>query len=115
MRIFELPAPAPYFDAPGCTVTPKDRDAAHVQCDAPSKLSRLELFMPGWRATVNGNDTPIARNAEVFQQIELPAGSSDIQFRFLPMHMKWAYLALLFGGLAFGFDLVRGCRAGKVR
>jgi hypothetical protein len=82
MRIFELPAPAPYFDAPGCAVTPRDRDAAHVQRDEPSKLSRLELFMPGWRVTVNGKDTPIERSAEIFQEIELPAGTSEIQFRF---------------------------------
>jgi hypothetical protein len=115
MRILELPSPAPYFDAPGCTVTPKDRDAAHVQCDAPSKLSRLELFMPGWRATVNGKETPIVRSAEIFQEIQLSAGNADIQFRFLPLHMKWAYLALLLGCVLFAFDLVRGYMGRKLR
>ncbi|MBN3845280.1 YfhO family protein [Paraburkholderia sp. Ac-20342] len=115
MRILELSAPAPYFSAPGCTITPQDRDAAHVQCDAPSKLSRLELFMPGWRATVNGNEAPIARSGEIFQEVELPAGHADIQFRFLPPHMKWAYLALLLGCLVFAFDALRGYRSGKPR
>ncbi|MFT4065283.1 hypothetical protein [Paraburkholderia sp.] len=113
MRIFELPAPTPYFDAPGCTLTPQGRDALHAQCDKPSPLSRLELFMPGWRATINGNDAPIVRTAEIFQQIDLPAGESQIQFRFLPMHMKWAYLALLLGCLAFVLDVVRGLRTRK--
>ncbi|MBC8727900.1 hypothetical protein F6X39_06090 [Paraburkholderia sp. UCT2] len=115
MRILELPAPAPYFSAPGCTVKPLDRDAVHVQCDAPSTLSRLELFMPGWRAMINGSDAPIARSGEIFQEIALPAGSSDIQFRFLPIHMKWAYLALLLGCLVFVFDVMRGFRGAKAR
>ncbi|MFL9963453.1 hypothetical protein PQR02_20755 [Paraburkholderia sediminicola] len=115
MRIFELPSPAPYFSAPGCTLTPQDRDAVQAQCDAPSKLLRLELFMPGWRATVNGSDTPIARSGEIFQQIELPAGHSEIRFAFLPMHMKWAYLAFALGCLVFVIDALFGLRDRKAR
>jgi hypothetical protein len=107
MQIFELQAPAPYFSAPGCMLTPTARETLHARCSTPSKLSRLELFMPGWRATVNGNDTPIARSGEIFQEIELPAGDSDIRYAFLPLHMKWAYLAFLLGWLVFAFDMVR--------
>jgi hypothetical protein len=116
MRIFELPSPAPYFNAPaGCMLTPKDRNLVLAQCDAPSKLSRLELFMPGWRATVNGADAPVARTGEIFQAVDLPAGHSEIRFAFLPMHMKWAYLAFVLGGLVFIFDALLARRNLKER
>ena len=83
LDLFELPAPAPYYEAGACTLTAQTRETLHAECPAPASLIRRELFFPGWRATVNGNTMPIAASG-IFETIALPAGDSDIAFRFEP-------------------------------
>ncbi|MBV8096732.1 MAG: hypothetical protein JO110_26510 [Acetobacteraceae bacterium] len=97
MRIFELPHPAPYLFAPGCTLDVTSRESVVAECAAPSELRRLELAMPGWTATINGGKVPIRQTAEIFQAVPLGSGRSTIRFSFVPPFMGWAYVTAIIG------------------
>lgn len=99
LDIFELPRPRAYLEdsAGRCVIEAKERRAATTRCDSPSTLVRRELFYPGWSATVNGVDTPVTVHDGVFQAIALPAGSSEIRFRYAPAYIGWAWLASALG------------------
>jgi peptidoglycan/LPS O-acetylase OafA/YrhL len=51
--------------------------------------------MPGWHAWVNGHAVQVSMTGEIFQQIALPKGLSDVRFSFRPPFMRLAY-ALFF-------------------
>jgi hypothetical protein len=95
--IDELPAPAPYYSAPGCVLDAAERDAVKAHCAAPSTLTRRELNLPGWSATVNGTPTAVATTGEIFQSVVLGAGDSAVSFAFTPPHMAFGYAAFVLG------------------
>lgn len=97
MRIYDLGNPRPYFDAPACSLEAATRGELHANCAQAATLTRLELYMPGWRAFVNGREAAITQVDEIFQQIDLPAGASRVQFVFRPPHMEWAFVAFAIG------------------
>lgn len=100
MKIYELSGWRPYVAADGCRLEIASRASLTADCAAPSRLTRLELFMPGWRAWVNGFETPIVRVDELFQQIALPAGRSTVEYRFRPPYMPLGYVAFALGCIA---------------
>lgn len=106
MRIYDVSGTRSYLHAEGCSVAPRSRTVADVDCARPARLERLELWMPGWTASVNGQDVPVVRAAEIFQSIDLPAGRSRIEFRYWPPTLSWAYLLCALG--AFGLLLRLG-------
>lgn len=106
MKIFALPAPAPYFDATGCALKTHSRDTLEANCSQPAHLRRLEQFMPGWSARVNGAEVPVERVGDIFQEVSLPAGSSLVEFKFAPPYIEWAYVAFLFGVALFALGFV---------
>jgi uncharacterized membrane protein YfhO len=61
--------------------------------------------MPGWRAFVNGQETAIRQVDEIFQQIDVPAGTSKVQFVFRPPHIEWAFVAFAIGLLMMLVEL----------
>ncbi len=101
--IFLLPAPAPYFEAKGgpCSLSAETRTKVSASCKAEATLVRRELFMPGWRATSGQGSAPVARWKDLFQSIDLPAGTTRVAFDFRPPGVKWAELAMLLAALAF--------------
>ncbi len=108
MDIYQLNNPRPYFDAPGCQLIANSRETATLNCPSPATLTRLELFMPGWHATVNGKSQPLSETGEIFQKLDLPAGRSIVAFHFRPPFMRIAYLAFFIGLLLFAaIDLRR--------
>lgn len=110
MAIYELPDPSPYFESTACRVSGPDREHAVADCEKPGRLVRRELFFPGWRASVNGIDAPIAVHGDLFQEIALPAGRSEVRFSYAPPHIGWAWLASAAGLLVLGAGLVRRAR-----
>lgn len=97
MTIYELPHPAPYFEAPGCIVVPQSRLSASVRCERPSRLVRRELWYPGWRSTRDGTDQPMAREGALFQAVDVPAGSSSVAFAYRPPGFRAFMLVFLLG------------------
>jgi hypothetical protein len=105
MGIFELPGARPYFEVLSgrCAVEVQGRTGAVVDCEGPASLLRRELFFPGWKAQVNASEVEISEHGELFQAIALPAGRSEVRYRYAPPHIAWAWLAALvaLGTLAF--------------
>ncbi len=76
--------------------------------DAPAYLVFAETWYPGWSATVNGAPVPILRANLAFQAVALPAGESEVVFRYrindfgagaaISAGALIAALALLLGG-----------------
>ncbi len=99
--IYALPHPRPFFSTsdPSCTVSSTNPDQASVHCATATTLTRLELSMKGWSATVNGTATPLTTLDGVYQQVAVPAGTSTVTYRFLPPHEHLALLAGLLGVL----------------
>ena len=52
-----------------------------------------DAHYPGWRASVNGTDTPIARADLMFRAVPIPAGESVVVFTYQPAWMPGALIA----------------------
>jgi hypothetical protein len=97
LDVWRLRDAAPYFQARGCNVTVASRDDAVVNCPVPSRLERLALSWPGWRARVDGRDATIATEDGVFQSVEVPAGRSEVVFSYTPPLEDLAWLGFAAG------------------
>lgn len=121
MNIYQLSDTRDYFSAPSCVLKSLSRDRINTSCAHPSKLTRLELFMRGWSATVNGYPVPIGRSGGVFQIIDLPAGEAHVEFAFYPPGFKpalalaGATLLLVLATLARALGGIRMSPFGKLR
>ncbi len=54
----------------------------HVTTDEPTWLVYADAFHPGWRATVNGEETPIAEAYLAFKAVPVSKGKSVVRFTF---------------------------------
>ncbi len=96
--VFRLPNAAPYFGAAkdACKLTVISHQFLRASCPAAGTLIRRELFYPGWQAFVNGRAVEV-RADSIFQSINLPAGDSTVEFRYLPSHIGLACIGALLG------------------
>lgn len=84
----------------------EDVVALLVRARAPSVLVLTDSYYPGWRAWVNGQQTPIYRVNYAFRGLRVPAGESHVVMRYEPasfqvgMFLSLAGLALVAGWLA---------------
>lgn len=100
MSIYELHGTKDYFTAAGCALEVETREKLVAACADQSVLTRLELFMPGWTASINGRGTAIEPDDGTFQSVRLPAGRSEIVFRYTPPYFyAAAWVAVLALGL----------------
>ncbi len=81
--------------------------------DAPAYLVFAETWFPGWSATVNGAPAPILRANLAFQAVALPAGVSEVVFRYRISHFEVG-AAISVGTLIAALALLggRGVRRG---
>jgi hypothetical protein len=99
-EILQLPDPAAYWhtgDGAQCTIGAQDATHADVDCAVGGSLVRLEQYMPGWTAVVNGRGVPVQRTDAIFQKIPLQAGHNRIVFTFAPPHIGIAWAVCLVG------------------
>ena len=61
-----------------------NRVTAKVATSGPMLAVLSDRWYPGWRATVNGAEAPVLRANGVFRAVPVPAGVSDVEFRFVP-------------------------------
>jgi hypothetical protein len=111
-EIWQLPEAAPLFSllpaspknsvdtsfvGANCSVTGQGFDQATVTCSRPSVLLRQVEYIPGWSASVNGKAVPVSQVPfglpGLFQEIAVPAGTSTIQYTFLPPDEFPAFVA----------------------
>jgi len=116
MDIYELPHPAPYFetDDARCQLAPASRLELTLQCPAAATLTRKEMHYPGWRASIDGQNTPITVQDGLFQSVQVPEGAHQIAFSYIPSHRRWWLGGFLAGVAILLFNLwhaFRGWRA----
>ena len=61
-----------------------DRVRVNAAADAPAWLVLTDTWFPGWRARVDGVETPILRAHHAFRAVALPPGRHDVDFTFRP-------------------------------
>ncbi|MCD4738644.1 MAG: YfhO family protein, partial [Anaerolineae bacterium] len=92
-EVVTLVQPVP-LELPGAAATCQDAvrvtgyQASSIQTEMSSQCNSLlvfsEVFYPGWRAWVDGEETRIYRANGLFRAIALPAGTHQIELRFIP-------------------------------
>lgn len=87
--------------------------SAAVHAPLPALLVLAEGYAPGWKATLHGEDgrqSPVrVRRANIgFQAVQLPAGASRVEWRYLPESFRVGlYVTLICLALAVGVILGR--------
>ena len=84
------PAPAPELSPPEASdeVRYTRRSLNEIALATSTKGSRFlvlsEMFYPGWRAYVDGRETPLYRANYLFRGLVVPAGRHEVTMRFRP-------------------------------
>jgi hypothetical protein len=74
-----------------------------AETDKPGYLLLTDSYYPGWRAWLDGRETPLLRADYLFRAVYLPSGSHQVEFRYQPDSFKvglWISLATLAGMVA---------------
>jgi hypothetical protein len=61
----------------------------HLSSPSPATLVLSEIWYPGWRATVNGVETPVLRANYALRAVPVPAGDVTVEMRFAPDSWRW--------------------------
>ncbi|MDR0275904.1 MAG: YfhO family protein [Burkholderiaceae bacterium] len=103
MDIYELQHPAPYFETSDarCQLVPASRLRLSIQCPSATTLTRKEMHYPGWRASIDGRDTPITVQDGLLQSVQVPKGKHLIVFSYTP-----SYRPLWLGGFLTGVAIL---------
>jgi len=72
------------------TVVAEGTAVLDLRADAPGGgfLVLTDPYYPGWRAFVDGVETPILRADYLFRAIALPPGSHEVRFVFVPWSLQ---------------------------
>lgn len=70
---------------------------------SPSLLILTDTYYPGWKAYVDGKETPIYRADGLVRAVYVPAGSHDIEFSYLPeSFVTGVMISLITAGVLVG-------------
>jgi hypothetical protein len=83
-----------------------------VRASAPGWLCVSDAIFPGWRADVDGVETPIEPAFFGMRAVRVPAGTSTVTFRYEPASVRWGVVMSAVGVLAVGMAAVRRRQAG---
>ena len=71
-------------------------------------LVAAQTWYPGWKARLNGEETPVLRANYAFQAVEVPPGAWTLELVYEPASWRWglwiATLAALLSGLGLGYE-----------
>ena len=116
--LVETPPASGFLGEPGAADTASvvfvRDDAEHIvlRVVAPRRgfLVVADQDFPGWHATVNGAPAEIVRADYVFRAVELPAGTSEVDFRYAPITVRigaWVSGLTMVGLAAAAFGTLR--------
>jgi uncharacterized membrane protein YfhO len=60
----------------------------HTSTDGDAWLVLSDTYYPGWKAFVDGQQTPLLRGDVLFRAVPIPAGEHDVQLHFEPASVK---------------------------
>ncbi len=75
------------------TVDTPDRLSFRVDAAGPAVLVLTDAFVPGWTASVNGSARQIVPVDVAFRGVAVPAGRSEVSFRYAPESTRIGYAA----------------------
>jgi uncharacterized membrane protein YfhO len=95
------------------TIKLSDRSPRQLKFESESSANSLavfsEIYYPGWKATIDGQEASIIRANYILRAIEIPAGKHTVEMRFEPkpyvvgnkvtMASSWIVLLLLLGSI----------------
>lgn len=114
----ELPLPAaPLRGGAQVTEYEPDRVVVRTEANRPAYLVLADNFYPGWRATIDGAETPVYRTNHTFRGLVVPAGAHRVEFTFHPDDLYtglWIHLASLALLAGYGVLLLIRRRRGPV-
>lgn len=90
-----------------------DEIILQVEAAAPAYLILSEVYYPGWKASVDGQQTKILRGNYLFRVIPVPEGNHKIRVFFDPWTVKAGVCISLLTLLALCIGLVLGRLGGK--
>ena len=70
-------------------------------------LVSSEANYPGWKATIDGRETPILTTGDVFRALQIPAGKHTVEFKFAPLLLLFSSVISAAAWLAFTILLLR--------
>jgi membrane protein YfhO len=71
-----------------------------VDAERRSLLVLTDSWFPGWKATVDGKDTPIERVDYLIRGVVVPAGAHRVEFRYQPASWRAGWIVSLLALLA---------------
>jgi len=86
-----------------------DRLVARIDASASGFLVLADQAVPGWIATVNGEPRSIHRADYVFRAVAVPAGRTEVVFRYRPWSVRAGAIVSVTMAVILGV-LVRGAR-----
>jgi len=98
--------------APGqaaLTEVAPERMRVAVQASAPALLVTSDVFLPGWRASVDGRDVPLERVDYLLRGVAVPAGSHRVELSYRP----WSWTAGWIVSLLTALALIAAVLAGR--
>jgi hypothetical protein len=103
------------FSAAGARADVLTDDPEHVviAVDAPARgfVVLADRYYPGWRATVNGIAVPILHGNHLFRVVEVPAGHSQVAFRYRSTYLPLGAAVSALSWIALAFMIWTGRRA----
>ncbi|NVJ22590.1 YfhO family protein [Myxococcus sp. AM011] len=104
------------IERPECegTVRTSSTGAQHLALDVracdDSYLIVSDSYYPGWRATVDGKDTPIHRADHSLRAVRLSPGEHHVRFDYTPLSFRAGLLLSLLGWAGLGFVWLKARR-----
>ncbi len=105
-----LPAQAPAAGPAGWAyiASPETNARVHVRVEGaqPGVLVLADAWYPGWRATVNGEPTPVFPVDALFRGVQVPEGNHDVVFHYAPQSFTTGLWISAAAGLVFLLGLI---------
>ncbi|WP_163861928.1 YfhO family protein [Myxococcus eversor] len=104
------------LERPECegSVRPSSSGAQHLALDVracdDSYLIVSDSYYPGWRATVDSQDTPIHRADHSLRAVRLSPGEHHVRFDYTPLSFRAGLLLSLLGWAGLGFVWLKARR-----
>jgi hypothetical protein len=69
-----------------------ERVSVETSAGRPALLVLTDSWFPGWKATVDGRDTPVHRVDYLIRGVSVPAGTHRVEFRYEPASWRAAWI-----------------------
>ncbi len=74
-----------------------DKVTIETDASSPKLLFLSDVFDPGWKAFIDGKQSPVYRADYDFRAVAVPAGKHTVEFRFTPGEFLWGIILSVIG------------------